>query len=90
MIEVVFKTLIFKTKHIEVNRFIKEITENNSETSYNEVKESLLKLVLYKFIKIKDKSNKGLYINKENNFFKARELGSVNKWLEQQRLINQA
>lgn len=90
MIEVVFKSLVFKTKHIEVNRFIKEIIDNNNESTYNEVKESLLKLVLYKFIKIKDKSNQGLYIDKENNFFKARELGSVNKWLEHQRLVNQA
>ncbi len=92
MIETVFKALIFKTKYIEVNNFINEIAEENSniEDAHNQVKESLIKLVLYKFISIKDKSPKGSYVFKEHNFYKAREVGSIETWLDKQRYYQES
>ncbi|CAL2101485.1 conserved protein of unknown function [Tenacibaculum sp. 190130A14a] len=89
MEEIVFKALIFNTKHIEVDTFIKEVLEANSQEDITkeDIKEAIIKLVLYKFIKVKKVPPKGNYIYKENNFFKARELGSVHQWLDQQRFM---
>ncbi|MBA6155359.1 hypothetical protein H3Z83_02295 [Tenacibaculum sp. S7007] len=92
MIETVFKALVFRTKYIEVDNFINEIAEEHSniEDAHNQVKESLIKLVLYKFISIKEKAPKGSYVFKEHNFYKAREVGSIETWLEQQRHYQEA
>lgn len=92
MIETVFKALIFKTKHIEVDNFINEIAKenNNIKDVHDQIRESLIKLVLYKFISIKEKSPKGNYIFKEHNFYKAREIGSIETWLENQRCFKEA
>lgn len=89
MEEIVFKALIFNTKNIEVDTFIDEVLESNHEEDITkeDVKEAIIKLVLYKFIKVKKVPPKGNYIYKENNFFKARELGSVDRWLEKQRFM---
>lgn len=86
MEEIVFKSLIFKTKHIEVDSFINDVITSNQELNLTKeiVKEALIKFVLYKFIKVKNINPKGNYIYKENNFFKARELGSVKSWLDKQ------
>lgn len=89
MEEIVFKALIFNTKNIEVDTFIKEVLDTNSaeHITKEDIKDAIIKLVLYKFIKVKSIPPKGNYIYKENNFFKARELGSVHRWLDEQRLM---
>ncbi|WBX75848.1 hypothetical protein PG911_14510 [Tenacibaculum ovolyticum] len=87
MEEIVFKALIFKTKNIEIESFINEVIASNKDLDLTKdaLKDSILKLVLYKFIKVKPTLPKGNYIYKESNFFKAREIGSVHLWLEKQR-----
>lgn len=89
MEEIVFKALIFNTKNIEVDSFIKEVIETNNELNLTsqDIKDAIIKLILYKFITVKNIHPKGNYIYKENNFFKARELGSVDCWLEKQRFL---
>jgi len=87
MEEIVFKALIFKTKNIEIESFINDVIDTNKDLNItrDDLKNSILKLVLYKFIKVKSTLPKGNYIYKERNFFKAREVGSVHLWLEKQR-----
>ncbi len=87
MEEIVFKALIFKTKNIEIESFINELIDSNKDLNLTkeDLKDALIKLVLYKFIKVKTTLPKGNYIYKESNFFKAREAGSVHLWLEKQR-----
>lgn len=89
MEEIVFKALIFQTKTIEVESFIQEVVTTNSNIAITpeDIKEAIIKLVLYKFIKVKSIPPKGNYIYKENNFFKAREMGSVQSWLEHHRFM---
>ncbi|MGG8497719.1 hypothetical protein ACQY1Q_15015 [Tenacibaculum sp. TC6] len=87
MEEVVFKTLVSNTECIQVDRLIREVIVTNSDlgVTYDEVKESIFKLILYKFIKVKNVASKGNYIQKEQNFYQARELGGVSSWLEKKR-----
>ena len=49
MEELVFKALLFKTKLIKIENFIQEVidTNNHIELTYEDVKESIIKLVLY-------------------------------------------
>ncbi len=88
MEEIVFKELLKDTKFCKIEYFIKSIVVNNlsREITYEEVKESVLKLILYRFIKI-DITSKTDCITKEDNFYEAKELGSVESWLEQKRSL---
>lgn len=86
MEEVVFKALIEDVKFSKTEDFIQNIIETNAieEVTYEAVKEAVLKLILYKFIKIDNSSSKDCII-REFNFYQACELGSVNSWLSQKR-----
>ncbi|CAM1360370.1 conserved hypothetical protein [Tenacibaculum sediminilitoris] len=86
MEEVVFKALLTDTKFNRIDNFIQEIIDTNKKNgaTYEDVRESLIKLVLYRFIKIDPTSTKDCIL-REDNFYQARELGSVSSWLEKQR-----
>ena len=86
MEEVVFKALLSDTKFNRIENFIQKIIDNNKHTdvTYETVRESMIKLVLYRFIKI-DRTSTQDCILKEPNFYQALELGGVDSWLEKQR-----
>ncbi|REH43895.1 hypothetical protein C7448_1121 [Tenacibaculum gallaicum] len=84
MEEVVFKALLTDTKF---NRqFYSKIIDTNKHTNatYETVRESYIKLVLYRFIKIYPTSSQDCIL-KEPNFYQAIELDSVSSWLEKRR-----
>lgn len=87
MEEIVFNALLKETKCKDIEEFIAEIVANNESVTYEEVRESILKLVLYRFIKVNTKATSDC-IYKRTNFYQAQELGSVNSWLERQRRLN--
>ena len=84
MEEVVFKALLSNTKFSRIDNFIQEIIETNNGATYEGVRDSIIKLVLYRFIKI-DANASNDCILRESNFYQARELGSVSSWLEKRR-----
>ena len=86
MEEIVFKALLSDNKFNRIENFIQEVinTNKNNGATYEEVRESLIKLILYRFIKIDTKASNDCIL-RETNFYQARELGSVNSWLENKR-----
>ncbi|TDQ29957.1 hypothetical protein [Tenacibaculum caenipelagi] len=86
MEEIVFKTLLSDTKFSRIENFIQDVISSNKNNgaTYETVRESLIKLILYRFIKI-DTNASNDCILKEPNFYQARELGSVSSWLEKRR-----
>ncbi|MFY7671019.1 hypothetical protein ACOSP6_07995 [Tenacibaculum sp. MEBiC06402] len=88
MEELVFKTLAEDIEFSNIDSLISHIVENsyNEEVTFNEVKESVLKLILYRFIKV-DNSNETNCIIKEDNFFEALEIGGVSPWLKRRRSL---
>lgn len=89
MEEVVFKALLFNTKFTRIENFIQEVIDNNNdiEITYEDVKESILKLILYRFIKVDNSLPQENCILKGANFYEAKRLGGVNSWLEKKRAI---
>ncbi|CAL2080040.1 hypothetical protein [Tenacibaculum sp. 190524A05c] len=89
MEEIVFKALQGDTKFATIENFINSIIVDNSneDLTYEEVKESIIKLVLYQFIKV-DNTSTADCISREENFYQAEELGGVNLWLEQKRALS--
>ncbi|CAM1341821.1 hypothetical protein [Tenacibaculum amylolyticum] len=90
MEEVVFKALLGNAKFNTIENFIKEVIDTNQDgtVTYEAVKESIFKLILYRFIKVDNSGNN--CILKETNFYQAQELGSVGSWLAQQRAYSRA
>ncbi|MGG6231465.1 hypothetical protein [Tenacibaculum sp. SDUM215027] len=86
MEEEVFKALLTDTKFNRIDNFIQKIIDTNKHTNatYETVRESIIKLVLYRFIKIDPTSSQDCIL-KEPNFYQALELGSVSSWLEKRR-----
>ncbi|WP_417784722.1 hypothetical protein [Tenacibaculum sp.] len=86
MEEVVFKALLTDNKFNRIDNFIQEVinANKNNGATYESVRESIIKLVLYRFIKI-DTNASNDCILRESNFYQARELGSVSSWLEKRR-----
>ncbi|RBW57243.1 hypothetical protein DS884_11720 [Tenacibaculum sp. E3R01] len=87
MEEVVFKALLFNTKFTRIENFIQEVLDSNNDITYEDVKESILKLVLYRFIKVDNNLSPENCILKEANFYEAQRLGGVNSWLEKKRAV---
>lgn len=90
MEELVFKALLGDAKFNTIENFIKEVIDTNQgdTITYEAVKESIFKLILYRFIKV-DHSESNCIL-KETNFYQAQELGSVDSWLAQQRAYSRA
>ncbi len=88
MEELVFKTLAEGKEFGNIDNLINYIVQNshNDEVTFNEVKESVLKLILYRFIKV-DTSNEVKGIIKEDNFYEALEIGGVSPWLKRKRSL---
>ncbi len=87
MEEVAFKVLTQTQDIIKVDNFVRQVIDftNNSEITYEDVRESIFKFMFYKFIKVETTSTEENYISKEQNFYQAKELGSVGSWLKQKR-----
>ncbi|CAL2085153.1 hypothetical protein [Tenacibaculum sp. 190524A02b] len=86
MEEIVFRALLGNTKFTKIESFIQNILDSSSsEVTYEAVRESIIKLVLYRFIKVNPNTTKEDCILKESNFYEARQLGGVAPWLEKRR-----
>lgn len=85
MEELVFKLLIKKSGLIKVDQFIEQVmfNANNAEITYEDVKELIFKFIFYKFIQIKNGYAEERYIIKKQNFYYAKECGSVTAWLDE-------
>ncbi|AUC15207.1 hypothetical protein BTO06_08680 [Tenacibaculum sp. SZ-18] len=91
MEELVFKTLATGKEFSNIDNLINDIVKNsyNVEITFDEVKESVLKLILYGFIKV-DTSNEVKGIIKKDNFYEALEIGGVSPWLKRKRSLSVA
>jgi hypothetical protein len=90
MEEIVFNALQENRKFEKVENFIMSIVHSSNDASitYDAVKESIIKLVLYRFIKVHHATDN--CISKESNFFQAEELGGVKRWLAEKRSLCEA
>lgn len=90
MEEIVFKELLAETKFSDIEDFIISIVDKYAsiDVDYEDVKESILKLVLYKFIKVNNSSSTEDCIIKESNFYEALKIGGVYSWLERKRSLS--
>ena len=92
MEEIVFQELLGNTKFSNINHFIASVINKYTakEVTYEDVKESILKLVIYRFIKVDNSDSTSHCISKEDNFYEAKELGGVNSWLAHKRSLSAA
>ncbi|SED12454.1 hypothetical protein SAMN04489761_4348 [Tenacibaculum sp. MAR_2009_124] len=88
MEEVAFKVLSETQDVIKVDNFVRQVIDftNNSEITYEDVRESIFKFMFYRFIKVENTSAEENYICKEQNFYQAKKLGSVGSWLKEKQV----
>ncbi|WP_075344307.1 hypothetical protein [Tenacibaculum agarivorans] len=88
MEEIVFKALMNKKKFSSIDHFIQYVIANthyeNDEVTYDKVKDAVFKLIMYGIISV-DTTETENCILKEENFYKAKKLGTVALWLSQER-----
>ncbi|WP_075344306.1 hypothetical protein [Tenacibaculum agarivorans] len=91
MEEIVFRALANNKKFNSIENFIQEIITSNSMDgiTYDEVKEAIYKLVIYRFIRV-DMSSSENCIVREDNFYGACELGGVQSWIDHRRMYRES
>lgn len=86
MEEIIFRALQGEHRYSTIDNFIQRFLQSDTEGRFNYemVKESLIKLVLYRFIKIEPEAQHDCII-KRTNFYQALDLGGVSTWLAYRR-----